>query len=311
MSQRHSFDKSQFSILNFQFSILNFQFSFSKTFRIRERKVSKDIPLTNPSPQFSILYSQFSILNSQFSILKNLLRKWEECLKDIPLTNLDSQKTFEHVKREKTFLEDIPLSLRDISSTNLNSQFSIFNSHSQKPSEFVRGRSQKTFLWQISILKSLSCMSQECLKRHPFNIHPITDRLAQNLKSISKNFQFSTRHTWIPMGCTPTPMLLQGSNRKSHGQNAGTLAKSWKYSQDSVSPYLQLSVLEGLWRIENCRRNVLWKRIAGSMPHTWIPMGCTTTTMLLQGTNRKSHDFGESRIVGGMPCESESLGEME
>jgi len=41
------------------------------------------------------------------------------------------------------------------------------------------------------------------------------------------------------MGFIITTALLQGTNRKSHGQNSGLLEFLWKASQDSVPPYLQ------------------------------------------------------------------------
>jgi len=36
--------------------------------------------------------------------------------------------------------------------------------------------------------------------------------------------------------------LLLGTNRKSHGQNSGSLQKFYKSSRDAVPPYLQLAV---------------------------------------------------------------------
>ena len=39
---------------------------------------------------------------------------------------------------------------------------------------------------------------------------PIADRVAQNLQIMSKNFQFSTKHTRILMGFTINTMLLPG-----------------------------------------------------------------------------------------------------
>ena len=51
-------------------------------------------------------------------------------------------------------------------------------------------------------------------------VQPIAKRVAQNLEMISKNFQFSIRHTRILMGFIMSTMLLPGTNRKSHGQNA-------------------------------------------------------------------------------------------
>ena len=59
-------------------------------------------------------------------------------------------------------------------------------------------------------------------------VQPIAKRVAQNLEMISKNFQFSIRHTRILMGFIMSTMLLPGTNRKSHGQNAGTLTKFYK-----------------------------------------------------------------------------------
>jgi len=47
-------------------------------------------------------------------------------------------------------------------------------------------------------------------------VKPIADRVAQNLKIISKNFQFSTRRTRIYY-------LLLSTNRKHHVQNPGLL----------------------------------------------------------------------------------------
>jgi len=52
--------------------------------------------------------------------------------------------------------------------------------------------------------------------------------VAQNLEIISKNFQFNTRRTRILMGFIISTMFLLGVNRKSHGQNSGTLSKFWK-----------------------------------------------------------------------------------
>jgi len=67
--------------------------------------------------------------------------------------------------------------------------------------------------------------------------------MAQNLESISKNFQCSTRRTRILIGSIISTMLLHGTNRKSHGQNCVTLNKFKKKSQDSVHLYLQLAVI--------------------------------------------------------------------
>jgi len=43
------------------------------------------------------------------------------------------------------------------------------------------------------------------------------------LVHIPKKNQSSTRRTWILMGFIITTALLQGTNRKSHGQNSGLL----------------------------------------------------------------------------------------
>ena len=43
-------------------------------------------------------------------------------------------------------------------------------------------------------------------------IQPIADREPLNLEIISKNFEFSSKRTWIFH-------LSPGTNRKSHGQN--------------------------------------------------------------------------------------------
>ena len=53
----------------------------------------------------------------------------------------------------------------------------------------------------------------------------IADRVAQNLEIISGNFQFNTRRTWILMGCILSTILFVGTDRKSHGQNSGSLKK--------------------------------------------------------------------------------------
>ena len=69
-------------------------------------------------------------------------------------------------------------------------------------------------------------------------IHPIADRVAQNLENISKSIQFGTRRTRILMGLINSTMLLTGTNRKSNGQNTGSLTQISKKSQDSVPFYL-------------------------------------------------------------------------
>jgi len=60
-------------------------------------------------------------------------------------------------------------------------------------------------------------------------VQPIADKVAQHLEMISKHSQFST--------------LLIGTNRKSHGQNCGSLTTFEKSSRDSVPPYLQSAVV--------------------------------------------------------------------
>jgi len=62
---------------------------------------------------------------------------------------------------------------------------------------------------------------------HATHIQPIADRVARHLEIISKNSQFSTRRTRILMGFIVYRIhrLLLGTNRKSHGQNSGSLEK--------------------------------------------------------------------------------------
>ena len=51
----------------------------------------------------------------------------------------------------------------------------------------------------------------------------IADSAAKHLVINSKNFQFSTRRTRIFMGFVISAILLPGTNRKSLGQNSGSL----------------------------------------------------------------------------------------
>ena len=63
-------------------------------------------------------------------------------------------------------------------------------------------------------------------------IQLIADREAKNLEIISKTFQFSTMRTRILTGFIIGTKLLHGTNRKSHGQDCGSLKKFEKQSQD-------------------------------------------------------------------------------
>jgi len=54
-------------------------------------------------------------------------------------------------------------------------------------------------------------------------LQPIADSVAKNLVTNSKNFQFSTRRTRILMGFVISTIFLPGTNRKSLGQNSGSL----------------------------------------------------------------------------------------
>jgi len=54
-------------------------------------------------------------------------------------------------------------------------------------------------------------------------IQPIADRVTKNLEIISKDFQFGARRTRILMGFVMSTMLLPGTDRKSHGQDCGSL----------------------------------------------------------------------------------------
>ena len=41
-----------------------------------------------------------------------------------------------------------------------------------------------------------------------------------------------------------TMLFLPGTDRKFHGHTSGALTNIWKYSHESVAPYLQLAVSE-------------------------------------------------------------------
>jgi len=65
-------------------------------------------------------------------------------------------------------------------------------------------------------------------------LQPIADRVAHNLKIISQNFRFSTRRTRILMGFIISTILLDGTNRKSHGQNSVLLKKFKKVLRNNL-----------------------------------------------------------------------------
>jgi len=81
------------------------------------------------------------------------------------------------------------------------------------------------FLWTSSACPHIP-LDFVC-NSHNVHVHifvqPIADRVAQNLKIISTHFHFGTRRTRILMGFVLSTMLLRVTNRKSHGQNSGSL----------------------------------------------------------------------------------------
>jgi len=81
------------------------------------------------------------------------------------------------------------------------------------------------------IHKRNTSVNRDLQKRHipacclrEFVVQPIADGVAQNLEIISEKFHFSTRSR-ILMGFTSCTIVSHNTNRKSYGQNSGTLTK--------------------------------------------------------------------------------------
>jgi len=60
-------------------------------------------------------------------------------------------------------------------------------------------------------------------KTPDFPVQPIVERVAQNLESISENFQFCARRTRILIGFRISTILFRGTKCQSHRQNYSTL----------------------------------------------------------------------------------------
>jgi len=75
--------------------------------------------------------------------------------------------------------------------------------------EFVKGVS-------VSSVKEAYILSKDSWT---VAVQPIADKVAQHLEIISKNFRLSTRR----LDSHGIDNLLLGTNRKSHGQNSGSL----------------------------------------------------------------------------------------
>ena len=83
-----------------------------------------------------------------------------------------------------------------------------------------------SLLQNIVSFIGLFCKRDYNFKEPTNRSHPIQPVADMDVELLSKDFQFSTRRTRILMGFIISTAYLHGTNRKSHGQNPGTLTKN-------------------------------------------------------------------------------------
>jgi len=117
---------------------------------------------------------------------------------------------------------------------------------------------------------------------HDSFTQPIADKMAHNLEIVSKDSQFSTRRTRILMGFTMSTMSFKGTTRKSHRQHSMT------HSHSKLQ--IRWDIILRLFR----KTLTLAPGVPG---FSGVP-GFTISTMLFNGTTRKSH--GQHSVVNPM-----------